>query len=48
MTRLTGVRWMFQKEYVHKSNHGVSGSRSRLSMLVKIDMLDDALEMTVD
>lgn len=48
MTRLTGVRWMFQKEYMHKPNYGISGSRSRLSVLVKIDMLDNALEMSVD
>lgn len=48
MTRLASIRWVFQKEQVNKPNYDVPGGCSRLSVPIKIGMLDDALKMSVD
>jgi hypothetical protein len=48
MTRLTGIRRVFQEEHVHKSNHSISRSFIRLSVFIEVSVLDDRLEVSID
>jgi hypothetical protein len=48
MTRLTGIRRVFQEEHVHKSNHSISRSPICLSVFIEVSVLDDALEVSID
>ena len=48
MTRLTSIRRVLEEEHVYEVNDGISGSHIRLSILIKVNMLDDTLKMSID
>ena len=48
MTRLTSIRRVLEEEHVHEVNDRISGSHIRPSILIKVGVLDDTLEMSID
>jgi len=39
---------MLEEEHVYKVDDRISGSHVRLSMFIKVGVLDDTLEMSID
>lgn len=48
MGGLTSIRRVFEEECVYKVDDRISGGRIHLSMCIKVGMLNDTLEMSVD
>ena len=48
MTRLTSIRRVLDKECVDKVDDRISGSQIRLCIFIKVGMLYDTLEMSID
>jgi hypothetical protein len=48
MAGLTSIRRVFEEERVYKVDDRISGGRIHLSMCIKVGMLNDTLEMSVD
>jgi hypothetical protein len=48
MAGLASIRRVFEEEHVYKVNDRISGGRIHPSVCIKVGMLNDTLEMSVD
>lgn len=48
MTRLTSIRRVLEEEHVYEVNDRISGSHIRLSIPIKVGVLDNTLKMSID
>jgi hypothetical protein len=48
MAGLTSIRRVFEEKRVYKVDGRISGGRIYLSVCIKVGMLNDTLEMSVD
>lgn len=48
MAGLTGIRGVFEEERVYKVDDRISAGRIHLSACIKVGMLNDTLEMSVN